>query len=144
MASDTPSPDDTARDFTTTFSSGLAGASEDFGMRADAPAKDQLLGEDLGGVTILRIIADGGMGRVYEGLQHKPRRTVAVKVIRSGIITPALMKRFEYESQVLASLTHPGIAQIHSVGLQTVAGTVVPYFVMELIPDAKSDRKSVV
>jgi tetratricopeptide (TPR) repeat protein/tRNA A-37 threonylcarbamoyl transferase component Bud32 len=138
MASDTPSPDDTARDFTTTFSSGLAGASEGFGMRADAPAKDQLLGEDLGGVTILRIIADGGMGRVYEGLQHKPRRTVAVKVIRSGIITPALMKRFEYESQVLASLTHPGIAQIHSVGLQTVAGTVVPYFVMELIPDAKS------
>jgi eukaryotic-like serine/threonine-protein kinase len=138
MSSDTPTPDDTAPDFTRGLDCVLSDVSDDFGMRSAPPAEDRLLGEELGGVTLLRIIADGGMGRVYEGLQHKPRRTVAVKVIRSGIITPALMKRFEYESQVLASLTHPGIAQIHSVGIQTVSGTVVPYFVMELIPNAKS------
>jgi eukaryotic-like serine/threonine-protein kinase len=138
MSSDTPTPEDTAPEFTRGLDSVLSDVSDDFGMRSAPPAEDRLLGEELGGVTILRIIADGGMGRVYEGLQHKPRRTVAVKVIRSGIITPALLKRFEYESQVLASLTHPGIAQIHSVGIQTVSGTAVPYFVMELIPDAKS------
>ena len=138
MTSDTPTPEDTAPDFTRALDSVLGNVSDDFGLRSTPPVEDRLLGEDLGGVTILRIIADGGMGRVYEGLQHKPRRTVAVKVIRSGIITPALMKRFEYESQVLASLTHPGIAQIHSVGLQNVAGGVVPYFVMEMIPNAKS------
>jgi tetratricopeptide (TPR) repeat protein/tRNA A-37 threonylcarbamoyl transferase component Bud32 len=138
MSSDTPTPEDTAPDFTRGLDCVLSDVSDDFGMRSAPPAEDRLLGEELGGVTLLRIIADGGMGRVYEGLQHKPRRTVAVKVIRSGIITPALMKRFEYESQVLASLTHPGIAQIHSVGIQTVSGTTVPYFVMELIPDAKS------
>ena len=138
MTSDTPTPEDTTPDSTRALASALSDVSDDFGMRPAPPAEDRLLGEELGGVRILRIIADGGMGRVYEGLQHKPRRTVAVKVIRSGLITPALMKRFEYESQVLASLTHPGIAQIHSVGLQNVAGTVVPYFVMEMIPDAKS------
>ena len=138
MSSDTPTPEDTAPDFTRGLDCVLSDVSDDFGMRSAPPAEDRLLGEELGGVTLLRIIADGGMGRVYEGLQHKPRRTVAVKVIRSGIITPALLKRFEYESQVLASLTHPGIAQIHSVGIQTVSGTTVPYFVMELIPDAKS------
>lgn len=138
MTSDTPTPEDTTPESTRAVASGLSDVSDNFGMRSAPPAEDRLLGQELGDVTILRIIADGGMGRVYEGLQHKPRRTVAVKVIRSGIITPALMKRFEYESQVLASLTHPGIAQIHSVGLQSVAGTVVPYFVMEMIPDAKS------
>ena len=138
MTSDTPTPEDTTPDSTRALASALSDVSDHFGMRSAPPAEDRLLGQELGDVTILRIIADGGMGRVYEGLQHKPRRTVAVKVIRSGIITPALMKRFEYESQVLASLTHPGIAQIHSVGLQSVAGTVVPYFVMEMIPDAKS------
>jgi non-specific serine/threonine protein kinase/serine/threonine-protein kinase len=138
MSSDTPTPEDTAPEFTRALECALSDVSDDFGMRVAPPAKDQLLGEELGGVTLLRIIADGGMGRVYEGQQHKPRRTVAVKVIRPGAITPALMKRFEYESQILASLTHPGIAQIHSVGIQTVSGTVVPYFVMELIPYAKS------
>ena len=138
MTSDTPTPEDTTPDSTRALASALSDVSDDFGMRPAPPAEDRLLGEELGDVTILRIIADGGMGRVYEGLQHKPRRTVAVKVIRAGIITPALMKRFEYESQVLASLTHPGIAQIHSVGLQNVAGTVVPYFVMEMIPEARS------
>ena len=138
MTSDTPTPEDTAPDFTRALDSVLSKVSDEFGLRSIPPAEDRLLGQELGGVTILRIIADGGMGRVYEGLQHKPHRPVAVKVIRSGIITPALVKRFEYESQVLASLTHPGIAQIHSVGLQNVAGAVVPYFVMEIIPEAKS------
>jgi tetratricopeptide (TPR) repeat protein len=138
VTSDTPTPEDTAPDVTRRCDSALGGVSDDFGLRSTPPAEDRLLGQELGGVTILRKIADGGMGRVYEGLQHKPHRPVAVKVIRSGIITPALMKRFEYESQVLASLTHPGIAQIYSVGLENVAGTMVPYFVMELIPDARS------
>jgi eukaryotic-like serine/threonine-protein kinase len=138
VTSDTPTPEDTVPDFTRAVDSALSDVSDDFGMRSAPPAEDRLLGEELGGVTILKIIADGGMGRVYEGLQHKPQRTVAVKVIRPGIITPALMKRFEHESQVLASLTHPGIAQIHSVGLQNVAGAVVPYFVMEMVQDAKS------
>jgi dual-specificity kinase len=83
VTSDTPTPEDTVPDFTRALASALSDASDDFGMRPAPPAEDRLLGEELGDVTILRIIADGGMGRVYEGLQHKPRRTVAVKVIRN-------------------------------------------------------------
>lgn len=103
-----------------------------------APAgHDALLGDSLGGVRIVRLIAEGGMGRVYEGLQERPRRTVAVKTIRPGVVSPRLMRRFEYEAQVLGRLAHPGIAHIHSVGVQEVAGATVPYFVMEYVRDAR-------
>jgi WD40 repeat protein len=94
-------------------------------------------GARLGDVTIVRFIAEGGMGRVYEGLQGVPCRTVAVKVIRPGVLSKAALKRFEYEAHVLGRLTHPGIARIYSVGTQQVAGGAVPYFVMEYIEEAR-------
>jgi tetratricopeptide (TPR) repeat protein len=108
-----------------------------FGLTAAVREEDSLLGAEIGGVKIIRLIAQGGMGRVYEGLQQKPSRTVAVKVMRSGVAPPAMMKRFEYEVEVLARLRHPGIAQIFAAGVHHVAGAPVPYFVMEHIPDAK-------
>ena len=43
-------------------------------------------GSQLGDVTLIRFIAEGGMGRVYEGLQGMPCRTVAVKVVRPGVL----------------------------------------------------------
>ncbi|MFM9196635.1 MAG: WD40 repeat domain-containing serine/threonine protein kinase [Planctomycetia bacterium] len=116
---------------------GLSGLTEVFGLLPASPGHDVLLGTTLGDVRLVRLVAEGGMGRVYEGLQEKPRRTVAVKVIRPGVVSPHLIKRFEYEAQLLGRLTHPGIAQIHAIGSQEVAGTVVPFFVMEFIPDAR-------
>jgi len=98
---------------------------------------DPLLGSVVGGVTILRVIADGGMGRVYEGRQDKPRRAVAVKVMRPGITSPSMARRFQYEAEVLGRLQHPGIAHIYAAAMHTVAGSEVPYFVMEYIHDAK-------
>ncbi len=95
-------------------------------------------GSRLGDVTIVRLVAEGGMGRVYEALQGMPCRTVAVKVIRPGVLTPAAARRFEHEAQILGRLTHPGIARIYSVGMQTLAGGAVPYFVMEYVEDARS------
>jgi serine/threonine protein kinase len=71
------------------------------------------------------------MGRVYEGLQEKPRRPVAVKVIKPGLTSPELLKRFDYEAQVLDRLRHPGIAQIYTVGTHEVGGQTVPFFMME-------------
>jgi WD40 repeat protein len=108
-----------------------------FGLPAPRAAQDAILGDSLGGVRIVRLIAEGGMGRVYEGLQERPRRTVAVKTIRPGVVSPRLIRRFEYEAQVLGRLAHPGIAHIHSVGVQEVAGATVPYFVMEYVRDAR-------
>jgi len=95
-------------------------------------------GARLGDVTIVRLVAEGGMGRVYEGLQGMPCRTVAVKVIRPGVLSPAAARRFEHEAQILGRLTHPGIARIYSVGMQPLAGGAVPYFVMEYVEDAKA------
>ena len=88
-------------------------------------------------MTITRLIADGGMGRVYEGIQGKPSRTVAIKVVRPGLLSPASMRRFEYESAVLARLSHPGIARIYSAGMQRVRGCDLPYFVMEYVEEGR-------
>ena len=59
-------------------SSSLKGLTMALGIEPAMPGHDPLLGRDIGGVTLVRLIADGGMGRVYEGLQEKPRRPVAV------------------------------------------------------------------
>lgn len=95
-------------------------------------------GTRLGDVTIVRLIASGGMGRVYEGLQGMPCRSVAVKVIRPGMVSPTAIRRFEAEVQILGRLTHPAIARIYSMGVETVADAAVPYFVMEYVEDAKT------
>ena len=116
----------------------LGGLTHFIGLKAADPTRDILLGATMGDVTIVRLVAEGGMGAVYEGTQGKPQRTVAVKVIRPGVVSTALMKRFEYEAEMLGRLTHPGIAHIYSVGSQDVAGATVPYFVMEFVPNAKS------
>jgi serine/threonine protein kinase len=78
------------------------------------------------------------MGTVYEGLQENPRRPVAVKVLRQGMDSPEAIRRFEYESQILARLRHPGIAQVYEAGTHREGDSVVPYFAMEYIPGAKS------
>ena len=87
---------------------------------------------------IKRVIASGGMGTVYEATQDHPRRTVAVKVMRHGITSPRALRRFEYESQILARLHHVGIAHVYEAGWHEEGGERVPYFAMEYIPSARS------
>ena len=70
------------------------------------------------------------MGTVYEAEQDSPRRPVALKVIRPGFASPALLKRFTHEAQILARLHHPGIAQVYEAGL---ADDGQPFFAMEFI-----------
>ena len=92
----------------------------------------------IGHYTLKRVIASGGMGTVYEAVQEKPRRTVAVKVMRQGIASRSALRRFEYEAQLLARLRHSGIAQVYEAGTHRDETGTVPYFVMEYIPNAKS------
>ncbi|MFN9993782.1 MAG: tetratricopeptide repeat protein [Phycisphaerales bacterium] len=87
----------------------------------------------LGRYTIVRAIGEGGMGTVYLAEQDQPKRTVALKVIRAGIVTPRLLKRFEVESQLLARLQHPGIAQVYDAGTADAGAGPQPFFAMELI-----------
>lgn len=116
--------------------SSLKGLTMALGIEPAEPGQDPLLGRDIGGVTIVRLMAEGGMGRVYEGLQEKPKRKVAVKVMRPGFISRQASQRFGMELEILGRLRHPFIAQIFSAGMCDVVGSQVPYFVMEYIPDA--------
>lgn len=123
----------------------LTGAADDFGFAA--AGSDPLLGAVLGDVTLLRLVAEGGMGRVYEGRQRigfaagagrsPEERPVAVKLIRAALASPGLVSRFDAEARLLARLDHPGIARIHAVGEHPLRGTRLPFIVMEFIPDAR-------
>ncbi|MHC4775421.1 MAG: protein kinase domain-containing protein, partial [Planctomycetota bacterium] len=73
--------------------------------------------EKIGHYHVKRVIAAGGMGVVYEAVQEHPRRTVALKIMRHGIASRSALRRFEYESQILARLRHPGIAQVFEAGM---------------------------
>ena len=84
----------------------------------------------VGRYRVLRRIAEGGMGAVYEAEQDSPRRTVALKVVRPGFASPALLKRLSHEAQILARLHHPGIAPIYEAGLDDDGQ---PFFAMEFI-----------
>jgi len=105
--------------------------------RAKTRLVDPLLGVDLGGVKIVRLIGEGGMGRVYEAVQERPSRTVAVKIIRQGILTEKTLRRFEREADFLARLQHPGIARIFIVGTYSSDVGEIPFYVMEYLADAK-------
>ncbi len=113
------------------------GISETFGLtprrQVVAMVTDPLLGADLGGVRILEVIGEGGMGRVYRGEQSRPRRLVAVKVIRHGTANEKGLRRFLREAEVLGTLQHHGIAQIFTAGTYSDGQRDMPFVVMELV-----------
>ena len=106
------------------------------GQPSGTAADDIAVGTRLGDTALVRLVGEGGMGRVYEALQGMPCRTVAVKVIHPGVLSPIATRRFEHEAQILGRLSHPGIARIYSAGVEQLAGRAVPYLVMEYIDDA--------
>jgi WD40 repeat protein/predicted Ser/Thr protein kinase len=87
----------------------------------------------IGRYRVLAFLGEGGMGAVYEAEQDQPRRTVALKVMRLGLDTPELRKRFAQEARILGRLHHTGIAQVYDAGA-TPDGRL--YFAMELIRGA--------
>lgn len=136
-----PVVDATASGDTLPTSALLSRRSTDFGLGDDAGVPrglDPLVGRDLGGVVIERLVAQGGMGRVYAARQRSPDRTVAVKVMRPGRRSPAAAARFQREAELLGRLRHPGIAQVFVAGVCPADGEEMPYFVMEFVPDAET------
>ncbi|MCA9254872.1 MAG: serine/threonine protein kinase, partial [Phycisphaerales bacterium] len=93
-------------------------------------------GKRIGRYALKRVIASGGMGTVYEAEQDNPRRSVAIKVLRGGIGSRNVLRRFEHEAAVLAHLRHPAIAQVLEAGTHVDGGERRPFFAMEYIPDA--------
>jgi non-specific serine/threonine protein kinase/serine/threonine-protein kinase len=103
-----------------------------------APAGLPSVPKRIGHYHIKRVIGRGGMGTVFEAVQEHPRRTVAVKVMKESIASRSALRRFEYESQVLARLRHPAIAQVYEASADAEGHASAPYFVMEYIPNARS------
>ena len=88
-------------------------------------------GARIGRYKLLQKIGEGGCGVVYMAEQEEPvRRRVALKVIKLGMDTKAVIARFEAERQALALMDHPAIARVFDGGT-TAQGR--PYFVMELV-----------
>ena len=88
-------------------------------------------GAVIGRYKLLQRIGEGGMGVVYMAEQEQPvRRRVALKIIKLGMDTKAVVARFEAERQALAMMDHPNIARVLDAGA-TDSGR--PYFVMELV-----------
>jgi serine/threonine protein kinase len=74
--------------------------------------------EHIPGYDIVREVSDGGQGVVYEAIQHATGATVAVKVLKGGILAGDRAKwRFEREIRLVASLRHPHIVVIHDSGI---------------------------
>jgi len=88
-------------------------------------------GTRLGTFLVLHALGSGGMGVVYAAQQDRPRRTVAIKVLRRGFRSPDVLRRFEQEAEMLGRLQHPGIAQVYAF----YAGdrTTPAHLVMELV-----------
>ncbi len=89
--------------------------------------------ERIGPFRVIRHIATGGMGEVYEAEQEEPRRRVALKVMRRALHTPDAVQRFETEANLLARMSHPNIAAIHAMGRATEGETELHYIVMALV-----------
>ena len=93
---------------------------------------DALLGRELQGrYRVDRLIAMGGMGCLYRGVQLSLNRPVAIKVLKPRLMSdPRDAARFTRESRLLASLNHPHIVRLLDVG-ETREGT--RFMVMELL-----------
>jgi tetratricopeptide (TPR) repeat protein len=96
------------------------------------PAPAERRGKVVAGrFKLLERIGEGGMGTVWLAEQSKPvRRKVALKLIRAGMDSKAVLARFEAERQALAVMDHPNIAKVLDGGT-TEGGR--PFFVMEYV-----------
>jgi eukaryotic-like serine/threonine-protein kinase len=94
-------------------------------------ALDEGVGSTIGSYELVQLLGEGGFGSVFKAQQtHPVRRMVALKVIKMGMDTRAVVSRFEQERQALALMDHPHIAKVFDAGA-TRSGR--PYFVMELV-----------
>ncbi len=110
------------------------GPTTDLAASATAPTRrspGEAVGARIGPYKLLQQIGEGGFGSVFMAEQERPvQRRVALKIIKLGMDTRAVIARFEAERQALAMMDHPNIAKVLDAG---ATDTGRPYFVMELV-----------
>jgi len=90
-------------------------------------------GRRFAGYVVRGVLGSGATSIVYEAEQARPRRRVALKVLRGAALSGLMLRRFEHESELLARLKHPHIAQVFEAGSADTALGPQPYIAMELI-----------
>ena len=96
-----------------------------------AAFQTETIGMKIGPYKLVQQLGEGGMGTVWVAEQTEPvKRRVALKVIKPGLDSAQVVRRFEAERQALALMDHTNIAKVLDAG-STPAGR--PYFVMELV-----------
>ena len=113
-----------------------AGAALDALSELDETAR---LGERVGAYRLIRALGGGGMGTAYLAARADDafQKDVAIKLIKRGMDTAAVLRRFRHERQILAGLDHPNIARLLDGGT-TADG--LPYFVMEYVDGEPLDQ----
>jgi len=107
------------------FREHAADAAGDTARSADLPKVGML-----GDFRILREVGRGGMGVVYEATQLSLGRRVALKVLPfAAVLDPKQLQRFKNEAQAAASLDHPNIVHVYSVGCERA----VHFYAMQYI-----------
>ena len=106
----------------------------------DAPTQDEVVTLQLDTMVMRRVcayklireIGRGGMGAVYLAVRadNQFRQRAAIKLVKRGMDTDFVIRRFRNERQILAALNHPNIARLLDGG---ATDDGLPYFVMEYI-----------
>ena len=109
---------------------GIASIVED--AAASLFERDAMTGKHLGAYQVVQEIGRGGMGVVYLAVRADNvfEKRVAVKVVKRGVDTDAVLRRFQHERRILAGLDHPYIARLLDGGTSDDGR---PYFVMEFV-----------
>ena len=104
-------------------------------VAGDVARESRMKGRRIGAYRLIREIGAGGMGAVYLAVRADDQyeSEVAVKLVRPGLDTDFILRRFRRERQILARLEHPNITRLLDGGT-TEDG--VPWFVMEFIEGA--------
>jgi eukaryotic-like serine/threonine-protein kinase len=113
------------------------GVTIDSAMAAGAEAwalatEEQAIGQRLGHYRITGFLGRGGMGAVYRAVRDDSafEKEVAIKLLRGGLDSHTVLRRFEQERQILAQLEHPHIARLLDGGTSAQG---VPFLVMEFV-----------
>lgn len=101
--------------------------------------KLNFVGQQIGSYKIVEEIASGGMGTVFlaERSDGVFEQKVALKIIKPGLSTISIIRRFQNERQILANLQHPNIARLFDGG---VTDDRRPFFTMEYVEGIPIDE----
>src|SRR5437867_934619 len=107
-------------------------AAEDFAQKGAFAA-----GQIIGHYEIVSLIGKGGMGEVYLAQDRQLHRGVALKLVRRGMDSDEIVRRFKHEQRLLAALNHPNIAQLYEAD---VTDDGIPFFAMEYVDGTRIDN----